>query len=71
MDSRLQVIATTSSPVVLNNVPPESIRLHCMSTSGGSVRVKALTEHPDWTLMNRDHKPGDVWREVGEQWVNG
>jgi predicted ATPase len=70
MDARLQVVATTSSPVVLNNVPPESIRVHCMSARGGSVRIKALTEHPDWTLLKNDLKAGELWCEVGEQWVN-
>jgi predicted ATPase len=68
-DPRLQVVATTSSAVVLDNMPPESIRVHCTSSPGGSVRIKTLTEHPDWALLKTDLRPGELWVQVGEQWV--
>lgn len=67
-DPKLQIVATSDSPVLLDHLSGESIRVHCQ-LADGSVRIKSLTSHPEWPLLQHDLRPGEFWLHVGEDWV--
>lgn len=68
LDPRLQIVAVTDSPALLDHVSPENVRVHCL-LEDGSVRVKPLTMHPEHELLRGDLRPGEFWVQVGEDWV--
>jgi predicted ATPase len=68
LDPRLQIVAVTDSPALLDQVSAESVRVHCL-LEDGSVRVKPLTMHPDHELLRNDLRPGEFWMQVGDEWV--
>ncbi len=68
LDPKLQIIATSDSPTLMDHVSAESVRVHCL-LEDGSVRVKPLTLHPDYDLLRADLRPGEFWAQVGDAWV--
>lgn len=68
LDPRLQIVAVTDSPTLLDSVAAESVRVHCL-LEDGSVRVKPLVVHPDYELLRSDLRPGEFWTQVGDAWV--
>jgi hypothetical protein len=67
-DPNLQIVATSDSPTLLDHVPAEAVRVHCL-LEDGSVRIKPLTLHPDYELLRGDLRPGELWTQVGDAWV--
>lgn len=67
-DPRLQLIATSDSPTLLDHVAAETVRVHCL-LEDGSVRVKPLAQHPDYEMLRQDLRPGEFWAQVGDAWV--
>ncbi len=68
VDPRLQIVATSDSPALLDHQSAESVRVHCL-LEDGSVRVKPLTLHPEHALLREDLRPGEFWAQVGDAWV--
>jgi predicted ATPase len=68
LDPRLQIVAVTDSPAVVDGVAAESVRVHCL-LEDGSVRIKPLVLHPQYRLRRDDLRAGAFWMEVGDAWV--
>jgi predicted ATPase len=68
LDPRLQIVAVTDSPALVDQVSADNVRVHCL-LEDGSVLVKPLTMHPDHELLRSDLRPGEFWVQVGEDWV--
>ena len=68
LDPRVQIVAVTDSPALLDYASPENVRVHCL-LEDGSVRVKPLTLHPEFELLRSDLRPGEFWTQVGDAWV--
>jgi hypothetical protein len=68
LDPRLQIIATSDAPGLLDHVSAESVRVHCL-LEDGSVRIKPLTLHPEFELLRADLRPGEFWAQVGDAWI--
>jgi hypothetical protein len=68
LDPRLQIVATSDSPVLLDSMQAEAIRVHALLLDG-SVAVAGLHEHPDYGAFKGTFSPGEFWREAGDDWV--
>ena len=70
MDQRpdLQIIANTQSPLLLDEVRPQEVRL-TTSKEDGSVACASMTEHPDFERWKGEFRPGEFWSVTGEKWV--
>lgn len=68
LDPRVQIVAVTDAPALLDHVSPENVRVHCL-LEDGSVRIKPLTLHPEFELLRNDLRPGEFWTQVGDAWV--
>jgi hypothetical protein len=68
LDPRLQIVAVTDAPALVDHVSAESVRVHCL-LEDGSVRIKPLVDHPDYEMLRSDLRPGEFWTQVGEDWV--
>jgi predicted ATPase len=68
LDPKLQIIATSDSPALLDHLAAEAVRVHCL-LEDGSVRIKPLTAHPEYELLRHDMRPGEFLTQVGEAWV--
>ncbi|MBM4060798.1 MAG: ATP-binding protein [Planctomycetes bacterium] len=64
----LQVLATTHSPYVVDEMAPEDV-LVCASVDGLSSSVSRLSEHPKWFQQRPYLQPGEFWSATGESWV--
>jgi predicted ATPase len=67
-DPQLQIVATSDSPLLLDHLRAEQVRVHAILPDG-SVAVAGLHEHPDYTTLREDLLPGEFWRELGDEWV--
>ena len=64
-----QIIATTHSPYVLDEVPPSSVIAFALRDDG-TVASKPLSEHPDAAKTKRALKSGELWSLDAERgWV--
>ena len=64
-----QIIATTHSPYVLDELEPEDV-IAFVSRTNGSVAWKSLAEHPDAAKMKGALKTGQLWSLDSERsWV--
>jgi hypothetical protein len=68
LDPRLQIVAVTDAPALVDHLSAEGVRVHCL-LEDGSARVKPLTRHPEYDLLRHDLRPGEFWTQVGEAWV--
>lgn len=68
LDPKLQIIATSDSPALLDHLNAETVRVHCL-LEDGSVRIKPLSAHPDYELLRSDLRPGEFWAQVGDAWI--
>lgn len=66
----LQVLATSHSPFVLDELQPEEVFV-AGSTAPGVSHIRRLTEHPSWSKRSGYMQPGEFWSLVGEDWVAG
>jgi predicted ATP-dependent endonuclease of OLD family len=65
----LQVVVTTHSPYFVDACPPESVRVFGRDEDH-SVKVKALTTHPEAARWLKTMHAGEFWASVGEDWLN-
>jgi predicted ATPase len=65
---KLQIVATTHSPDLLNYVDAHEVRVVNLNEQGHTIVAK-LTDHPDYERWKDTLKPGEFWAEVGENWV--
>lgn len=64
----LQVICTTHSPVLLDCFRAEEVRVMALDVDGHT-RVKPLTEHPKLDDWRAGFSAGELWANLGEDWV--
>lgn len=64
----LQIIATTHSPYLLDNLKASEVRLTALHEDG-TTAVARLDEHPEFEKWKDDFAPGEFWSAVGEEWV--
>jgi predicted ATPase len=62
-----QIILSTHSPYILDELPAESVRV--VRSDGGGTRVRALVEHPEWQEWKSSMTSGEFWTYVGEDWL--
>lgn len=64
-----QIIATTHSPYVLDEVPPSDVIVFALRDDG-TVAAKPLSDHPDAPRVNGSLKAGELWTLDAERdWV--
>ena len=64
----LQVVATTHSPFVLNELSYAEVRLTTLDDRGATL-VGSLTEHPDYPRWKDHVQPGELWTSGLEEWL--
>lgn len=67
-DPELQIIATSHSPYLVDQLDPKEVRLSTVLPEG-TIRFAALTQHPDFERWKEAMRPGEFWSTVGESWV--
>lgn len=67
-DPALQVIATSHSPFLLDELQHEEVRVTTLSDDG-AVLCGALNEHPDFARWSGQVKPGELWMSGLEDWL--
>jgi predicted ATPase len=65
---RMQIVATTHSPYLIDEMKPEEVRLTSLKEDG-SVVCAGLNEHPEFERWRTMMSPGEFWSHVGERWV--
>jgi predicted ATPase len=65
---KLQIVATSHSPYVLNELEPKEVRLMARDGERGATVAK-LTDHPDFEEWSKVMRPGEFWTHVGETWM--
>lgn len=64
----LQIIATTHSPFIVDELAPQEVRI-TWSGEDGITSCARMDEHPDLERWKDEMWPGEFWSLVGEQWV--
>ena len=64
----LQVVATTHSPYIVDELEPEDVQLLALSEKGSS-EVKRLSDHPRAGEALEILTTGEFWSAEGEEWV--
>ncbi len=64
----LQIVATTHSPYLVDNLRPEEVRLTTLGDDG-TVSIAGLIDHPDFDRWKDEMAPGEMWSLFGEKWV--
>src|SRR5215213_549473 len=64
---RLQVVATSHSPYLLDYLEADEILLTSLDEDGYA-SVKALSQHPEYDRWKDVMAPGEFWSTVGESW---
>lgn len=64
----VQILATTHSPYVVDELAPEDI-LVCASTDERESKIRRLSDHPGWNRQKDYLRPGEFWSATGEAWV--
>jgi len=65
---KLQVLATSHSPYLLDGLRPEQVR--CMTTDPeGYAVVNKLGDHPEFAKWQDEMAPGEMWSMFGEKWM--
>ena len=67
-DLELQIVATTHSPYLLDELDAKEVRL-TKRLDDGSAACARLDEHPDFEKWKDAMTPGEFWSMVGEKWV--
>jgi ABC-type branched-subunit amino acid transport system ATPase component len=64
----LQIIATSHSLYVLDELPESAIRVMTSGPGGGAV-VGRLSDHHEYKTWKESMSPGEFWSHVGEDWL--
>ncbi len=67
-EPRLQIVATSHSPSLLDALEHEEVRL-CTLDGEGGVRCGALRDHPDFAQWGSQVRPGELWTAGLESWL--
>jgi predicted ATPase len=67
-DPELQIVLTTHSPYLLDNLKPEEVRLTTLRDDGSAVCAR-LDEHPDFERWKEEMTSGEMWSLFGEKWA--
>ena len=62
-----RLVVSTHSPYILDELPPESVRIVRANESG--TRIRALTDHPEWHEWQGSMTSGEFWTYVGDEWL--
>lgn len=68
-DDELQVVATTHSPYLVDELDPKEVVV--VAARNGKTYAKPLSEHPDSERWLGELRTGEFWSSVGEDWVVG
>jgi predicted ATPase len=63
-----QIVATTHSPLLLNHVRPQEVRLTTLKADG-TTACGRLDEHPEFDEWKDAMAPGEFWSLIGEGWL--
>lgn len=63
----LQIVATSHSPYLLQEMPASSVRV--LGLTSGGVRCRPLTSHPDYEKWKAVLGTGEIWANLGEDWL--
>src|SRR5512140_451873 len=63
----LQIIATSYSPYLIDQLAPKEVRLMIADERG--VMCAGLSDHPQIERWKEIMRPGEIWSMVGEEWV--
>lgn len=67
-DSALQIIATSHSPYILNQLEWNEVLVTSRGDDGSAV-CKPLSEHPDFERWKESMSPGEFWSTFYEDWL--
>ena len=67
-NQELQIVATTHSPYLLDDMEPEEVRMTCLSEDGSTV-CGPLENHPKFEKWKKEMAPGELWSLFGEKWL--
>lgn len=67
-EPRLQIIATTHSPYLLDAFEEDEV-LVLQRDAHGHTQCRKLTDHPDWSEWKGRLHLGEFWSSTGEDWV--
>ena len=68
VNPQLQIIATSHSPYVLDQLQPHEVRVVTRDAELGTV-VGRLSDHPNFEKWQSAMLPGEFWSHVGEDWL--
>lgn len=68
VNPQLQIIATSHSPYVLDQLKPHEVRVVTRDAELGTV-VGRLSDHPNFEKWQSAMLPGEFWSHVGEDWL--
>ncbi len=66
----LQILCTTHSPYFMHDVAVEEVRVMALD-SNGHTHVRPLADHPDAAAFRTAMTAGELWANLGEEWVAG
>lgn len=69
-DPGLQIIATTHSPYLLDQLKPEEVTVLALDEQGGA-HARRLVDHPNARHALEVLETGELWAAEGEKWVLG
>jgi predicted ATPase len=64
----LQIVATSHSPYILNQLEWNEVRVTSRGDDGSAV-CKPLTDHPDFERWRESMSPGEFWGTFYEDWL--
>jgi predicted ATPase len=68
VDPALQIIATTHSPYIVNELEPKEVRV-TWAAEDGMTQCRRLDSHPEFERWKDEMWAGEFWSIVGEEWV--
>jgi predicted ATPase len=68
VNPKLQIVATSHSPYVLDELEPHEVRVVTRDAERGTI-VGRLTDHPNFEKWKDAMLPGEFWSHVGEDWL--
>ena len=68
INPKLQIVATSHSPYILDELQPQEVRVIARDPERGTV-VGRLTDHPQFNKWKDTMSPGEFWSHVGEDWL--
>jgi len=65
----LQIIATSHSPDLVDQLDPGEVRL-MIADETGAVKCARLSDHPQFDRWAELMRPGEIWSMIGEEWIH-